>query len=277
MLSIVDLKKELGHNIYIYPIHVNSIKSNSIDLHVSKFAWSVSTKKCISDEKKEYVNIASNDTALIYTEESIYVSNCIGGSYHSKVTLVSRGAGHIGTTLDAQYVGCSLIAIHNHGQEDLKLKIGSEFVTLQFWYLHTPDYENAVSHDNEPGHTKLLGGYEGIDSYIEFRNENIWATKKAALYHKMIESDEFKKCKDEFEKEIDEFSKSKLKVRKKRYTTVIVIAVLIVIGVSIPAYLLPFEQVNTIAKGVSERFIFPILVATITAFVFSDIKDHKKK
>ena len=31
MLSIVDLKRELGKNIYIYPVHIESIKSNSID------------------------------------------------------------------------------------------------------------------------------------------------------------------------------------------------------------------------------------------------------
>ena len=91
LLSIVDLKKELGNNIYIYPVHIESIKSNSIDLHISKFAWSLNTKKRIGDD--EYIIIPAHDTALIYTEESIYVSRNIGGSYHSKVTLVSQGAG----------------------------------------------------------------------------------------------------------------------------------------------------------------------------------------
>lgn len=176
MLSIVDLKKELGKNIYIYPVHIESIKSNSIDLHVSKFAWSLDTKKRIGDD--EYIIIAAHDTALIYTEEAIYVSNCIGGSYHSKVTLVSQGAGHIGTTLDAQYIGCSIIAVHNHSNRELKLKIGSEFVTLQFWYLNSPDYENAPSHDNEPGHPRMLNGFDDVESYIEWRDKNTWATRK---------------------------------------------------------------------------------------------------
>ena len=85
MLSIVDLKKELGENIYIYPLHVESIKANSIDLHVSKFAWSLKNKKPIED--KGYIVIDSNDTGLVYTEESIFVSHIIGGAYNSKVTL----------------------------------------------------------------------------------------------------------------------------------------------------------------------------------------------
>ena len=44
MLSIVDIKRELGKNIYIFPLDISSIKANSIDLHASQYAWSMQTK-----------------------------------------------------------------------------------------------------------------------------------------------------------------------------------------------------------------------------------------
>lgn len=270
MLSIVDLKKELGQNIYIYPVHIESIKSNSIDLHVSRFAWSLSTKKSIGDEN--YIVIEPNDTALIYTEEAIYVSNRIGGSYHSKVTLVSKGAGHIGTTLDAQYIGCSIITIHNHSKEKIKLKVGSEFVTLQFWYLNSPDYENTPSHDNEPGHPRMLNGFDDVNSYIEWRDSNTWTTRKKDLFIKMTESDEFKKCKEDYQKELDNFNRNIIKKRTKRYFKIGLIVLVICIVLSIPAYIIDFGDISTFIQNLNERVLFPVMIAIITTFIITDIK-----
>lgn len=273
MLSIVDLKKELGENIYIYPVHIESIKSNSIDLHVSRFAWSLSTKKSIANN--DYIVIEPNDTALIYSEESIYISNRIGGSYHSKVTLVSKGAGHIGTTLDAQYIGCSIVAIHNHSKESIELKIGNEFVTLQFWYLNTPDYENTPSHDNEPGHPRMLNGLEDVNSYIEWRDRNTWTTRKKDLFLKMTESDEYKKCKDEYQRELDTFNRNIIKNRTKRYLKIGAIIFLICLVICVPSYMLDFGTISNFVKNLGERIIFPVIIAIITTFIITDIRDKK--
>ncbi len=273
MLSIVDLKKELGENIYIYPVHIESIKSNSIDLHVSRFAWSLSTKKSIGND--DYIIIEPNDTALVYTEESIYVSNHIGGSYHSKVTLVSQGAGHIGTTLDAQYIGCSIVAIHNHSKNNLKLKVGSEFVTLQFWYLNTPDYENTPSHDNEPGHPRMLNGFEDVNLYIEWRDRNTWTTRKKDLFLKMTESDEYKRCKEEYQKELDIFNRNIIKKRTKRYFMIGVIIFFVCLAICIPSYILDFGNISTFIRNLGERILFPVMVAIVTTFIITDIKSKK--
>lgn len=136
MLSIVDIKKELGENIYLYPLTPSSIRGCSLDLRASEFGWSLKTNSRLKIDQGCLI-LNSNDTALIYTKESIYVSNRIGGTYHSKVGLVSSGLGHIGTTLDPKFFGQSLIAIHNHSEKDYKLEIGSEFVTIVFYYLAT--------------------------------------------------------------------------------------------------------------------------------------------
>ena len=286
MLSIVDLKREIGENIYVYPVHNESIKANSIDLHVSKFAWSLRSKKSIGDN--DYIIIEPNDTALIYTEESIYVSHKIGGSYNSKVTLVSRGAGHIGTTLDAQYIGCSLVAIHNHSSEELKLKVGCEFVTLQFWYLNSPGYENTLCHDNEPGHPRMLNGFSDVDKYIEWRDKNTWATRKMDLYHKMIESEEYKKCREEYKRELDkfdeehkaEFDRIAREVKHKKavaYFKVIVGVLIACIVLAIPTYILELGKANNILKALCERIIFPIMITVLTTFIIMDIKETRNK
>ncbi len=285
MLSIVDIKKELGENIYVYPLHIESIKANSIDLHVSEFAWSLKTKNYIGNDN--YIVIDANDTALVYTEESIYVSNKIGGSYHSKVTLVSKGAGHIGTTLDAQYVGCSLIAIHNHSSEQLKLKVGSEFVTLQFWYLNSPGYENIVSHDNSPGHLRILNGFKNVDNYIEWRNENTWTTRPMDLYHRMVESEEFKRCKEEYERELDAFNieykkeqeiikKNSTKKRIRRYIKIMFVTFLSWVLLSIPAYIIELTYINNICKVILEKVVFPISLTILTTYVIVDYMDSER-
>lgn len=284
MLSVVDLKKELGENIYIYPVYKDSIKANSIDLHVSEFAWSLKTKKSIRNG--DYIIIEPDDMALIYTEESIYVSHKIGGTYNSKVTLVSKGAGHIGTTLDAQYIGCSLIALHNHSLENLKLKIGSEFVTLQFWYLNSPGYENSPSHDNEPGHPRMLNGFADVDKYIEWRDRNPWTTRKMELFHKMTESDEYKVCKEEYEKELEKFNEqhqeeveelNKIVKKKQIRKYVIMILSMLIIGVLLlsAAFVVELGNVSSICREIFSKVACPVMVAIITANLIVDHHENK--
>lgn len=273
MLSIVDIKRELGENIYVYPVHPESIKSNSMDLHVSKFAWSLKSKKSIGSDK--YIIIEPSDTALIYSEESIYVSNKIGGAYNSKVTLVSKGAGHIGTTLDAQYIGCSLVAIHNHSSETLRLKVGSEFVTLHFWYLNSPDYEKAPAHDNEPGHPRLLNGFDDVEKYIEWRDQNTWATRKKDLIHRMLESDEYNRCKEEYQKELDIFNKNLVRKRTKKYFCIILVIAVVLALITIPTYFMDLGEISDSIKNIVENIVFPIAVAILTTYVITDIKANK--
>ena len=81
-------KKELGENIYLYPLTPSSIRGCSLDLRASEFGWSLKTNSRLKIDQGCLI-LNSNDTALIYTKESIYVSNRIGGTYHSKVGLVS--------------------------------------------------------------------------------------------------------------------------------------------------------------------------------------------
>lgn len=241
---------------------------------MSEFAWSLETKKSIGS--KDYIKITPGDTALIYTEESIYVSECIGGSYHSKVTLAAKGLSHIGTTLDAQYLGCSLVSIHNHSKDVVSLKTGSEFVTLQLNYLCTPGYPNSPSHDNEPGHPRMLNGYQNVDQYIEWRDRNKWTTSKIDLIHKMEESEDFKRCKEEYERELEVFNHKKRRRQTVFYFKLGLILIAVVAIVSIPSYLVDLGKISVTIKALSEKIVYPALVAVLTAYIMMDIKKDDK-
>ncbi len=272
MLSIVDIKKELGNNLFIYPVHQESIKGNSIDFHASRFGWSLKTKRMIADKNKKYLIIPPNDTAMIYTEESIYVSQKIGGTYHSKVTLVCKGLGHIGTTLDPQYLGNSIIAIHNHSNEAFKLRVGAEFVTVIFHYLTSPDYKDARTNDNDPGHPRMLDGYEGKEDYIEWRDQNKWTVQKNLLYNKMIRSEEYITCKEDFKEEQMKFNRKLMMDRTKRYIFTLIIS-LVILGIfCIPSYLIDMKQVSAIFTAVTERVLFPLFLAILSAQIIVDFK-----
>lgn len=82
---------------------------------------------------------------MIETEDVLGVENNIGGTYHSKVGLVSQGLGHIGTMLGPNFSGHSLIAIHNVSKEVLTIKVGDTFVSAVFNYLNTAIYTNNAT------------------------------------------------------------------------------------------------------------------------------------
>ena len=104
-LSDNDIRRELGINVLIYPFEEGNLKGASYNLTASRLAWSLSTKQTIYQSTNDKIIITPGDTALIETHETIWVSKKISGTYHSRVTQVSQGTGHIGTTLDPNYIG----------------------------------------------------------------------------------------------------------------------------------------------------------------------------
>lgn len=183
LLSDNDIKRELikGENIMIYPLHIRNIKGSSINLTASKYAWKVSDGETAIKEDK--IIIPPHDTVCIYTQESIWVSRRISGTYHSKVSQVSSGLGHIATTLDPQWYGLSLIAVPNHSSQPIEVKVGSTFVSVMFNYLKTAatkgKNENAASRPDISTGFKLTGdeksylqedwhrSYEGIKTAMQ--------------------------------------------------------------------------------------------------------------
>lgn len=271
MLSIVNIKNELGKNIYIYPLCEESIKSNSIDLKASKFAWSLSTKKSIFDGVNTLI-IPPNDTALIYTQEALFVTNRIGGSYVSKIKLTTSGLSPISGNLDAQYIGLSLIPIHNHTNLPKEIRVGSEFVTVTFSYLNTPDYEDTVSHNNPPGHPSVISDFEKIADFSEWEEKNRWCRTKSELYKAMENSDEYKKCKENFIKEQEKFNRKYRKATLTKYTIAFILYIVFFTLLSIPSYFYDAGTVSTFCKSVFENIFIPMIIALLVPFLMEKNK-----
>ncbi|WP_434302261.1 dCTP deaminase domain-containing protein [Clostridium botulinum] len=226
MLSIVDIQKELGKEINLVPFKDRNIKENSINLSASCYAWTMSNGEVFKKDDKWILRNDDNEkkrteenfklvkgksavyeingkkeiillpfsTTLIETEEVLGVGNNIGGTYHSKVGLVSQGLGHIGTMLGPNFSGHSLIAIHNISKEVLTIEIGETFVSLAFNYLNTPICTNNATRN---GHLEKLSEL-GIKLHAkerEFLDED-WKSSTARVREKLKKDKKFKEYKD---------------------------------------------------------------------------------
>lgn len=178
MLSIEDIYREIGKNIFICPLNTNNFRDNSIDLTASEFAWT-SDGIDIFDKDKRIITVPKHKTACILTKEAIYVSSKIGGTYHSRVSLTKMGFGHIGTMLDPKYCGQSLIMLHNTTESDLILEEGERLVSLVFYYLTTSICEKILS--TPPSHSNKVAQMDTQDRYQRWCNDHQWANNPALL------------------------------------------------------------------------------------------------
>ena len=192
ILSDADIRQEIGNNILIYPFQEGYLKGASYNLSASKLAWDLATKKNIYVDQEKAVIIPPNSTAVIETNETIWVSQKIAGTYHSRVSQVSHGTGHIGTTLDPNYIGPSLIAVHNHSNEAIKIPLETEpFLTLTFHYLHTASLKEQ--HGNSHARRDVLATLGIILTQEENQSlDQPYMSDKVALKAKMEECQDFK-------------------------------------------------------------------------------------
>lgn len=197
MLSDVDIKRELiEEEIMIHPLDINKIKGNSINLTASEYAWRVSDKETAVKDKK--IEIPPQETVCICTEESIWVSRRIGGTYHSKVSLVSDGLGHISTTLDPEWLGVSLISVSNPTSRTIKIEVGNTFVTLILSYLNTASTKGL--NENASSRQDLVNKFNTSSDAREFiRKESNRSYE--GLKQTMLNSKSYIDFKDEYTKE----------------------------------------------------------------------------
>lgn len=192
-LSNKDISRELGKNILIHPFNEQNLKGASYNLTASKLAWRIEDGKTAYDDSENKIIIPPGSTVLIETNETIWVAKNICGTYHSKVYWVSKGMGHIGTTLDPDYIGPSLIAVHNHSKTSIKLTPEKDetFVSLMLHYVKTT---SSIPHLNKAGRPDILKQVQvsqDEDSWLDepFRND------RERLRAELKKSEAFKKFK----------------------------------------------------------------------------------
>jgi deoxycytidine triphosphate deaminase len=161
-LSDQGIKRAIyDHEIFIYPYEENCVTPIGYNFCPSEIIISTKTGLPINICQKgneEYVMVEPHDTILISTREYLSIGSNIMGTFHSKVTVVSAGFGHISTTLDAGWRGPLLVALNNPSSRKLKLTISNNnhpvpFVTLIFYRFYE---ESCKQHDNPPYRTDVL-------------------------------------------------------------------------------------------------------------------------
>ena len=148
-LSDKNIRRLLGYHIFIYPFKEENLKPSSYNLTASKCAFikeKNGNQKLIVRGNK--ITIPANKTGIVETQESIYVSKWITGTYHSKVKMANKGIGHIGTTLDPCFFGVSAIALHNTTNEPISINVGDTIATLMLYSLKS---RSSGIHDNISG------------------------------------------------------------------------------------------------------------------------------
>lgn len=188
LLSDKDIKRELikGKNLMVHPLNINRIKGSSINLTASKHAWKISDGK-LAVEGNE-IKIPPYETVCIYTEESIWVSNKISGTFHSKVSQVFKGLGHIGTTLDPEWIGLCLVAVSNPSAQTTNIHVGHTFVTLMLYYLKTA--ATSDKNENQASRLDLSGNFEITQEDRDYITSS-WARSKEGLKNKYFSSESY--------------------------------------------------------------------------------------
>ena len=166
MLSRDDIKQAMaeGH-LKIFPFEAKNLTGIGYNLSTTDFAFSIKQGMLLTIHKRtkdsgveRYVTIPGNDTVLFFSKEYIEIDHTLAGTFHSKVSRVSEGLGHISTTLDAAWKGQLLISVNNPTSNEIKFdldKSGGNIMTMLLHKLDTPVTGDNV-HDNNQGRCELL-------------------------------------------------------------------------------------------------------------------------
>lgn len=150
----------------ICPYSKQNLTPVGYNLSFSRFIISKRKKafvKIAHKNKEWYFTLKPLDTAIILTRESIWVSKFIGGSFHSKVSMVIQGLGHVSTTLDPGWYGQLLVPINNPTKEKIKIVIAKDtdsgmvyqtFITMILF--RAQEAALNVNSDNKSARIELL-------------------------------------------------------------------------------------------------------------------------
>lgn len=279
MLSRSDIEKEIGKGINIVPLNANNIKENSVNLTIGKNGWSKvdgtvywygnndfscvdrgnfrkdwNIKKghsCIvktnmERHQKRFLILMPHATTIVETAEVIGVGNKIGGSLHSKVGVVAKGVGHIGTMLGPGYCGHLMISLHNITNDIIALEVGTTFVSVTFDYLKTSVERTSAT---VSGHVDKFSdlGIQIDTSTREYLTQD-WKSNLDDIRYKMLETESYK----EYKKHI---RRNKWKNMKKYFSKRNIVAIVITIILFISLWALAAYADSFLEKPVwVERF-----------------------
>lgn len=256
MLSDVDIRRYLGKEIGIFPFTSNSIQGSSIDLTASDIAWSLKTKKIVSNNKGEII-IPPHDTVIVITKESVYLSKWLAGYVISRVSTVSHGIGAISNPVKPNWIGRLFLSFHNVSDEPHKLFVGKKIAVLVLHELNNM----AKDHNPKPNSRTDLIAELGFTytQKIKEELEDDKCTVKEHLFRAMKESTEY-----------NEYIKSYSRFPRRKKMLFVLLAVFVVLIVVILLFKLvtfkgndSIESICDIASGA----VFAGLISVLTSSI----------
>ncbi|OCQ94621.1 hypothetical protein BCD67_03840 [Oscillatoriales cyanobacterium USR001] len=221
VLSEWDIINELGRGLFIYPFRgkEKSIRGCCLCLTASRYAYIFDsqtqpkepTRLNIQQDDssgRNYFTIPKRKTAVVWTNESVLLGNYLCGSIHSKVSLVSKGIGHIGTRVNPNYGGVMAIALHNLSDEDVQIDVGKNdedsgetIAYLRIYRLSSP---SSFSERRDPaGKLKdaIPPGFHHPPELNTWLDQETWRNgEKDAIERELKDSKKYKDAKKELAK-----------------------------------------------------------------------------
>lgn len=162
-----EIRKALDEEeLVICPYQDKNLTPVGYNLTFSRFIISLHKKVFVRLHKEgnEWCfYLKPKETVLVLTMESIWVSKYIGGTFHSKVSLVTYGLGHVSTTLDPGWQGQLLVPLNNPTGDKIRIVVATQtpdqkmeyqtFITMILFRSETPAIQTV---DNETARIELL-------------------------------------------------------------------------------------------------------------------------
>ncbi len=209
VLSDRDIIRELGKGILFHPLKPGSIKACDLSLTASEYAYSIGQGKRLDveieqnnnqpGEEQKFFYIPPRDTALIWTDESVWLRSDMCGLINSRVALVSKGIGHLGTRVNPCWCGVMCIAFHNVSDKEVRINVRNTKEAIAYLMIQKLGYKTyQKSNKDSNARLDIIDGLPNTNEiYGYFTNrENKWMTDDTTLLKElMLNSDEYKKLK----------------------------------------------------------------------------------
>ncbi|NHN79204.1 hypothetical protein HA520_18270 [Azotobacter chroococcum] len=143
-----DIDEPDEAKLIVNPFDKGSLTPVGYDLRVGKNYVVDGEEKGLEDG--DYLRISPRNIALIHTLEEIRMprNKSLSAIINSKVSLSCKGLSNISTTVDADWKGSLLIAVHNNSNKEIKLKFKDAFCTILFMENKSPATEGRHAKPN---------------------------------------------------------------------------------------------------------------------------------
>ncbi len=203
-----DLIRELGKGIFFHPLKPGSIKGCNLCLTASKYAYAIGKQEQLiiqkeanpdkPNEEREFFEIPARDTALVWSDESVYLSSYLFSPIYSTVPLVSKGIGHIGTRVNPCWSGVLCIGLNNLSDKPIKIYTQNTNEPIAYLIVERLSSKSAMKNVDVAARLDILKGLPNTNKIRDYFNErsNLWMQGNTdTLKMLCLNSSEYKKLK----------------------------------------------------------------------------------